>query len=295
MPVELGSFDTIIGMDWLSKYHAVIVCDEKIDLAEKLKMVRSLLSLHHCFNSVLVIVIGRVFSFRKHWELKRSAARQKLILLALSLKVSDAAYGSSIYSKVDQRLGYHQLRVWEEDILKTPFRTRYGHYEFQVMPFGLTNALAVFMDLINWVCKLYLDKFVRVFIDDILVYSKIEQEHERHLKLILELLKKEELYAKFSKCEFWIPKVLLATTEDSLKVFKDCQDNDIANSEECEVREVDINKKTENRAKMTKLSMEWKRLCKIKAKVQKCQSQSQYRRISSQTGARTEEYYWMQS
>nr|GEZ70226.1 putative reverse transcriptase domain-containing protein [Tanacetum cinerariifolium] len=102
---------------------------------------------------------------------------------------------------------YHQLRVREEDIPKTAFRTRYGHYEFQVMPFGLTNAPAIFMDLMNQVCKPYLDKFVIVFIDDILIYSKSKKEHEEHLTLILELLKKEEWYAKFSKCEFWIPKV----------------------------------------------------------------------------------------
>ncbi|GJR33910.1 hypothetical protein Tco_1209594 [Tanacetum coccineum] len=119
----------------------------------------------------------------------------------------DQLQGSSVYSKIDLRSGYHQLRVREEDIPKTAFRTRYGHYEFQVMPFGLTNAPAVFMDLMNRVCKPYLDKFVIVFIDDILIYSKNKKEHEEHLKLILELLKKEELYAKFSKCEFWIPKV----------------------------------------------------------------------------------------
>ncbi|GJR04869.1 putative reverse transcriptase domain-containing protein [Tanacetum coccineum] len=119
----------------------------------------------------------------------------------------DQLQGSSIYSKIDLRSGYHQLRVREEDIPKTAFRTRYGHYEFQVMPFGLTNAPAVFMDLMNRVCKPYLDKFVIVFIDDILIYSKNKQEHAEHLKLILELLKKEQLYAKFSKCEFWIPKV----------------------------------------------------------------------------------------
>ncbi|GJW88626.1 putative reverse transcriptase domain-containing protein [Tanacetum coccineum] len=120
----------------------------------------------------------------------------------------DQLQGSSVYSKIDLRSGYHQLRVREEDIPKTAFRTRYGHYEFQVMPFGLTNAPAVFMDLMNRVCKPYLDKFVIVFIDDILIYSKNKKEHEEHLKQILELLKKEELYAKFSKCEFWIPKLL---------------------------------------------------------------------------------------
>ncbi|GKF11076.1 retrotransposon protein, putative, ty3-gypsy subclass, partial [Tanacetum coccineum] len=86
----------------------------------------------------------------------------------------------------------HQLRVWEEDIPKTTFRTRYGHYKFQVMPFGLTNAPTVFMDLMNCVCKPFLDKFVIVFIDDILIYSKNKKEHEEHLKAILELLKKEE-------------------------------------------------------------------------------------------------------
>ncbi|GJW80907.1 putative reverse transcriptase domain-containing protein [Tanacetum coccineum] len=119
----------------------------------------------------------------------------------------DQLQGSSIYSKIDLRSGYHQLRVREQDIPKTAFQTRYGHYEFQVMPFGLTNAPAVFMDLMNRVCKPYLDKFVIVFIDDILIYSRDEKEHEEHLKAILELLKKEQLYAKFSKCEFWIPKV----------------------------------------------------------------------------------------
>ncbi|GJY39291.1 putative reverse transcriptase domain-containing protein [Tanacetum coccineum] len=119
----------------------------------------------------------------------------------------DQLQGSSVYSKINLRSGYHQLRVRKQDIPKTAFRTRYGHYEFQVMPFGLTNAPAVFMDLMNRVCKPYLDKFVIVFIDDILIYSKNKEEHEEHLKAILELLKKEELYAKFSKCEFWIPKV----------------------------------------------------------------------------------------
>nr|GEZ07788.1 putative reverse transcriptase domain-containing protein [Tanacetum cinerariifolium] len=104
----------------------------------------------------------------------------------------DQLQGSSVYSKIDLRSVYHQLRVREEDIPKTAFRTRYGHYEFQVMSFGLTNAPAVFMDLMNRMCKPYLDKFVIVFIDDILIYSKDEKEHEEHLKANLELLKKEE-------------------------------------------------------------------------------------------------------
>nr|GFC08373.1 putative reverse transcriptase domain-containing protein [Tanacetum cinerariifolium] len=119
----------------------------------------------------------------------------------------DQLQGSSVYSKIDLRSGYHQLQVREEDVLKMAFRTRYGHYEFQVMPFSLTNAPAVFMDLMNRVCKSYLDKFVIVFIADILIYSKNKKEHEEHLRTIMKLLKKEELYAKFSKCEFLIPKV----------------------------------------------------------------------------------------
>ncbi|GKC40145.1 putative reverse transcriptase domain-containing protein [Tanacetum coccineum] len=116
----------------------------------------------------------------------------------------DQLQGSSVYSKINLRSGYHQLKVRDEDISKTAFRTRYGHYEFQVMPFGLTNAPAVFMDLMNRVCKPYLDKFVIVFIDDILIYSRNKEEHADHLRIILELLRKEELYAKFSKCDFWI-------------------------------------------------------------------------------------------
>ncbi|GJZ98600.1 putative reverse transcriptase domain-containing protein [Tanacetum coccineum] len=105
------------------------------------------------------------------------------------------------------RSGYNQLRVQEEDIPKMTLRTRFGYYEFQVMHFGLTNASAVFIDLMNQVCRPYLDRFVIVFIDDILIYSKSEEEHEEYLKLILELLKKEELYAMFLMCDFWLSKV----------------------------------------------------------------------------------------
>ncbi|GJV67381.1 hypothetical protein Tco_1482890 [Tanacetum coccineum] len=116
----------------------------------------------------------------------------------------DQLQGSSTYSKIDLRSGYHQLRVMDEDIPKTAFKTRYRHYEFQVVPFGLTNAPAVVIDLMNRVCKPYLDKFMMVFIDDILIYSRNKEEHVDHLRIILELLKKEKLYAKFSKCDFWI-------------------------------------------------------------------------------------------
>ncbi|GKB62584.1 putative reverse transcriptase domain-containing protein [Tanacetum coccineum] len=116
----------------------------------------------------------------------------------------DQLQGSSVYSKIDLRSGYHQLRVREEDIPKTAFKTWYRHCKFQVMPFGLTNAPVVFMDLINRVCKPYLDKFLIVFINDILIYSRNKEEHADHLRIILELFKKDKLYVKFSKCDFWI-------------------------------------------------------------------------------------------
>ncbi|KAL9250173.1 Retrovirus-related Pol polyprotein from transposon 17.6-like protein [Drosera capensis] len=119
----------------------------------------------------------------------------------------DQLHGASVYSKIDLRSGYHQLRVKADDILKTVFRTRYGHYEFVVMPFGLINVPAVFMDLINRVFKPYLDCFVVVFIDDILVYSRDHQEHEEHLRINLKTLRENKLYAKFTKCEFWLKEV----------------------------------------------------------------------------------------
>nr|GEU50964.1 hypothetical protein [Tanacetum cinerariifolium] len=211
MPVELGSFDVVIGMDWLAKYHALIVCDEKvvrISYGDEVLIIRgdnydggsrpSSLP----WGAPVLFVKKKDGSFRMcidYRELKKLTMKNRYPLLRIN-DLFDQLQGSRVYSKIDLRSGYHQLRVREENILKTAFRTRYGHYEFQVMPFGLTNAPVVFMDLINRVCKPYLDRFVIVFIDDILIYSKNRKEHEGNLKLILKLLKEEELYAKFSKC-----------------------------------------------------------------------------------------------
>ncbi|GJS97564.1 putative reverse transcriptase domain-containing protein [Tanacetum coccineum] len=281
MPVEFGSFDVIIGMDWLRRCHAVIVCDEKLvqisakkeedksegkqikevpivrdfpevfpedllglppaqpvefqidlipgaapvarapyrlalskmkELSEQLQELSDkgfIRPSSSPWGAQVLFVKKKDGSFRMcidYRELNKLTVRNRYLLPRID-DLFDQLQGSSIYSKIDLRSGYHQLRVREQDIPKTAFRTRYGHYEFQVMPFGLTNAHAVFMDLMNRVCKPYLDKFVIVFINDILIYSKDEKEHEEHLKAILELLKKEKLYAKFSKCEFWIPKV----------------------------------------------------------------------------------------
>nr|GEV72909.1 putative reverse transcriptase domain-containing protein [Tanacetum cinerariifolium] len=262
MPVELGSFDVIIGMDWLAKYHTLIVCDEKViripyrdevliiqgencDCEITSKKANDKLEEKRLEDVPIVQEFPEVFpedllglpparqvefqidlvpgaapgapvlfvkkkdgSFRlciDYRELNKLTVKNRYPLSRID-DLFDQLQGSRVYSKIDLRSGYHQLRVCEENIPKTTFRTRYGHYEFQVMPFGLTNAPAIFMDLINWVCTSYLDRFVIIFIDDILIYSKNRKEHEGHLKLILKLLKEEELYAKFSKCEFWLSK-----------------------------------------------------------------------------------------
>ncbi|GKD32914.1 putative reverse transcriptase domain-containing protein [Tanacetum coccineum] len=256
LPVDLGSFDVIIGMDWLRKCHAVIICDEKLvqipyenetltfhgnksnyGRESQLTVISCTKAQEYLAKGLLLedlpglrptrpvefqinLIPGAALVARAPYRLAPSKMKElSEQLQELTDKVKnrypllridnlfDQLQGSSICSKIDLRSGYHQLRVRELDIPKTAFRTRYGHYEFQVMPFELTNAPAVFIGLMNRVCKPYLDKFVIVFIDDILIYSKNEKEHEEHLKEILELLKKEQLYAKFSKCEFWIPKV----------------------------------------------------------------------------------------
>jgi hypothetical protein len=116
----------------------------------------------------------------------------------------DQMRGARVFSMIDLRLGYHQMRIRPSDIPKTAFSTRYGLYEFTVMSFGLTNAPAYFMNLMNKVFMEYLDRFVVVFIDDILIYSKNESDHEQHLRLVLQKLRDNQLYAKYSKCEFWI-------------------------------------------------------------------------------------------
>nr|GFA98406.1 putative reverse transcriptase domain-containing protein [Tanacetum cinerariifolium] len=138
---------------------------------------------------------GAMRMYIDYMELNKLTVKNRYLLPRID-DLFDQLQGACCFSKIDLRSGYHQLRVREEDTPKTAFRTRYGNFEFTFMPFGLTKAPAIFMDLMNHVCKPYLDKFVIVFIDDILIYSKSEKEHEVHLKTILDLLKMEKLYAK---------------------------------------------------------------------------------------------------
>ena len=119
----------------------------------------------------------------------------------------DQLNGVVVFSKIDLRSGYHQILVKAEDVQKTAFRSRYGHYEYVVMPFGVTNAPALFMDYMNKIFRPFLDKFVVVFIDDILIYSKTHEDHVQYLRTVLGILMEEKLYAKLSKCEFWMREV----------------------------------------------------------------------------------------
>lgn len=119
----------------------------------------------------------------------------------------DQLVGAEVFNKIDLRSGYHQIRIKAEDISKTTFRTRYGHYEYSAMPFGVSNAPGVFMEYMNRIFHLFLDRFVVVYIDDILVYSKSEEEHAEHLRIVLSVLKEKKLFAKLLKCEFWLREV----------------------------------------------------------------------------------------
>ena len=139
-------------------------------------------------------------------QLNRVTIKNRYPLLRID-DLFDQLRGARVYSKIDLRTGYHQLRFRDTDIPKTAFRTRYGHFEFTVMPFGLMNAPAAFMDLMHRIFQPYLDQFIVVFVDDILIYSQSEWEHEYHLRIVLQLLRDHQLYAKFSKCEFWLTEV----------------------------------------------------------------------------------------
>ena len=154
-------------------------------------------------------------------ELNKVTIKNKYLLPRID-DLFDQLQGATVFSKIDLRSGYHQLKIKEEDIQKTAFRTRYGHYEFLVMPFGLTNAPAAFMDLMNRVFKDYLDRCVIVFIDDILIYSHSLEEHAEHLRIVLNILKQKQLYAKFKKCEFWLEKVAFLShviSKDGISVY----------------------------------------------------------------------------
>ncbi|GKD03854.1 putative reverse transcriptase domain-containing protein [Tanacetum coccineum] len=227
IPIELGTFDVIIGIDWVVKHDAVIIYCEKVIripygnktlTIESNKGVSRLKKLKDKQLEDVAIICDNLEVFPDELP-GLPLPRQVEVRIDLGFICPSSSPwgapmlfvkkkdGSSVYSKIDLRSGYHQLRIKEEDIPIIAFRTRYGHFEFQVMPFGLTNAPAVFMDLMKRVCKPYLVKFVIVFIDDILIYSKDKEDHGKHLKIISELLKKERLYAKFSKCDFWLDSV----------------------------------------------------------------------------------------
>jgi len=153
-------------------------------------------------------------------ELNRVTVKNKYPLPRID-DLFDQLAGAVVFSKIDLRSGYHQLKIKKQDAPKTTFRTRYGHYEFLVLPFRLTNAPAYFMDLMNRVFYPFLDKFVVVFIDDILVYSKSKKELDEHLRIVLSTLTAYKLYVKFKKCDFWMEKVQFlghVTTKEGISV-----------------------------------------------------------------------------
>nr|GEV77087.1 hypothetical protein [Tanacetum cinerariifolium] len=221
MHVQLGSFDIIIGMDWLAKYHALIICDEKvvcIPYEDKVLIIRgddcdgeskSKLNIISCAKTQKYIQKGcQVYLAQVTSKNAKDKSEEKRLEDVSIVREFPEVFPEDLSGLLPPD------KVCEEDIPKTAFTTRYGHYEFQVMPFSLTNTPAV----MNRVCKPYLDRFVIIFTDDILIYSKSRKEHEGHLKLILKLRKKEELYVKFSKCEFWLSKGEKA--EDAFQLLK---------------------------------------------------------------------------
>ena len=149
---------------------------------------------------------GTLWLYVDYRQLNKMTVKNKYPLPRID-GLFDQLKGASVFSKIGLQSGYHQLKIKDTDVHKTTFRTRYGHYEFLVMPFGLTNGPTAFMDLMNRVFRSYLNQFVMVFIDDILVYSKDRENLDTHLQVVLETLRKERLYAKLSKCEFWFREV----------------------------------------------------------------------------------------
>nr|GEW71373.1 retrotransposon protein, putative, Ty3-gypsy subclass [Tanacetum cinerariifolium] len=221
LPLEMSDFDIILGIDWLTEHRATIECHSKRVIFGDLSNPKFIYHgsqpglPHSCEVEFDIELIPDAKPISKApyrmapVELKELKDQLQELLERGFIRPSVSSWGVPVLfmKKKDgsMRSGYH--RVKEQDISKTAFHTRYGHYEFFVMPFGLTNALAVFMDLMNCVFHEYLDKFVMVFIDDILVYSKTREEHEDHLRIVLEILRQKKLYAKFSKCEFWLGQV----------------------------------------------------------------------------------------
>ncbi|KAL8125430.1 hypothetical protein AgCh_012934 [Apium graveolens] len=214
-------FDVILGMDWISrndaqidwtapvsKAHYLLAPLEMKKLATQLQelldkgMIRPSVS---PWRAPVLFVKKKDGSMRlciDYRELNKLTIKNRYPLPRID-DLFDQLKDSVYFSKIDLRNGYHQLKIKPEDIPKTTIRTRYGHYEFLVMSFGLFNAPTAFMDLMNRVFKKYLDKCVIVFIDDILIYSRTEEEHAEHLRIALGILREEQLFTKFSKCEFW--------------------------------------------------------------------------------------------